>query len=504
MEYEHKGASLGMGVAAAATTAVLVYFGNGLDPLWPLMWVAPLPVLVYALRSSAWRAGTVAFVAMLAGCLNFWDYFRILSAPPVAWVLSFGLEALVFTAAVLLVRSLARRSRVWSAWLALPAVWVTFEFARNRWLWPHGSAACLGYSQLKFLPFLQLASVTGPWGMSFVLLLFAAGVALGISFWSVERGQAVRVLGATAAIVAVALTFGAVRLEGRQPGPMVKVGLVVSDTVWIPADPGAPAEQLFRKYAEQAQGLFARGAQVVVIPENLGVLTQRDVAQVDAIFQPVVDRAGTMLVAGVNDQTGRRAWNEARVYAAGVPVRTYHKHHLLPPFEDRFAPGDSRLVFSGVGAAASDRWGTEICKDMDFTEPALGYGRADVGLMLVPGWDFTVDAFWHGHIAVMRAVEDGFSLARTAKHSTMFVADDRGRVIAETPSSAAPFATLLAEVPAGHESTLFQLWGDWFGWVAMALCVGVLVRRGTSAGSTTEATESTEGATAKQPAAVGQ
>jgi len=494
MEFERRNASWGLGAVAAAATAVLVYFGNGLEPVWPLMWVAPVPVLVFALRSSAGRAATVAVVAMLAGGLNFWHYFRVLQAPPVAWGVNFGLMALAFAAAVLLMRSLARRGALWSAWLALPAVWVAFEFARNRWLWPHGSAACLGYSQLRFLPFLQLASLTGPWGMSFVLLLFAAGVALGIAFWNAERGRAVRVLGATAAVVAAVLIFGAVRLEGRQPGPMVKVGLVASDTHWVTAHPGAPTEQLLTEYAEQAQGLFARGAQVVVIPEDLGVVTKGDVAQVDGIFQPVVDHAGAMLIAGVNDSTGQVAYNEARVYQAGVPVRIYHKHHLLPPFETRiFTRGHGRLLFSGVGTAAGDQWGVEICKDMDFTEPARGYGRAGTGLMLVPGWDFVVDAFWHGHIAVMRAVEDGFSLARTAKKSTMFVADDRGRVIAETPSGAAPFATLLAEVPAGHEGTPFQLWGDWFGWVAMVLCAGVIAAALlTKAQFTTEGTESTE------------
>ncbi|MGA8159706.1 MAG: nitrilase-related carbon-nitrogen hydrolase [Acidobacteriaceae bacterium] len=496
MEFERKGWSVGLGLAAAAAMAVLVYFGNGLHPLWPLMWVAPLPVLLYALWSrAAWSAGLAAWAAMFAGCLNFWHYFQVLGAPPVAWVVDFGLEALAFSAVVLLMRALARRGAVWSAWLALPAVWVTFEYARNL-LWPHGSAACLAYSQLKFLPFLQLASLTGPWGMSFVLLLFSSGIAVAWHVWRTDSWRAVQVLGATAAVVAAVLIFGVVRLTRQQPGPEVRVGLVASDagTNWLPADPGAPAERLLTQYAERAGELFARGAQVVVIPENLGVLTNADATQLDAIFQPVVDRAGTMLIAGVNDVTGHVAFNEARVYTAGLPVRTYHKHHLLPPFETRvFAPGRGTLMFSGVGTAAGDRWGVEICKDMDFGEPARGYGRAGVGLMLVPGWDFVVDAFWHGHIAVMRAVEDGFSLARTAKHSTLFVADDRGRVIAETPSDAAPFATLLAVVPAGHQGTLYQAWGDWFAWFAMALCAWVLVRRWFfTERSTAEDTESTE------------
>jgi len=479
MEFGDRVRNAGLALAAFAVTAALVYRGNGLEPRWPLMWLAPVPVLLYALRSSAWRAGVVAFAAMLVGCLNFRDYFRILGAPLVAWGLTFGLEALVFAAAVLLLRALARRGAVWSAWLALPAMWVAFEYVRNLWLWPHGSAACLAYSQLNFLPFLQLASLTGPWGMSFVLLLFAAGLALAMHLWGSERRRAVQVLCATLAIVAAVLVFGAVRLAGRQPGPEVRVGLVASDTGknWLPAQPGAAAQRLFQEYAEQAGGLMARGAQVVVIPENLGVVTEADAAPVDAIFQTIVDRHGAMLVAGVNDATGRVAYNEARIYAPGVPVRTYHKHHLLPSFETRiFTPDHGRLVFSGVGTAASDRWGVEICKDMDFTEPARGYGRAGVGLMLTPGWDFIVDAFWHGHIAVMRAVEDGFSLVRAAKHSTLLVTNDRGRVIAETASGSAPFATLLADVPAGHDGTLFQMWGDWFGWVAVGLLVIVLAR----------------------------
>ena len=57
--------------------------------------------------------------------------------------------------------------------------------------------------------------------------------------------------------------------------------------------------------------------------------------------------------------------------------------------------------------------------------------------MLVPAWDFRVDGFWHGHIAVMRAVEDGFSLVRSARNGLITVADDRGRIVAETASHSA-------------------------------------------------------------------
>jgi apolipoprotein N-acyltransferase len=113
---------------------------------------------------------------------------------------------------------------------------------------------------------------------------------------------------------------------------------------------------------------------------------------------------------------------------------------------------------------------------MDFSSPARLYGQAGVGLMLVPGWDFVVDGSWHGHIAVMRGVEDGFSIARAAKNGFLTVSDDRGRIVGEVSSSSASFATLLVDVPNAHSWTIYQLLGDWFAWIAIALLVFAIVQ----------------------------
>ncbi|MGA7521907.1 MAG: nitrilase-related carbon-nitrogen hydrolase [Acidobacteriaceae bacterium] len=492
MVFERKGWSVGLGVAAAAATAVLVYFGNGLHPLWPLVWLAPLPVLLYALRSgptSAWSAGVVAWAGWFAGSANFIGYFRVLGTPLVAWFTLFGLAALVFAAGVLLCRALVRRGAVWTAVVALPAVWVTYEYVRNL-LWPHGSAGSLGYSQLNFLPFLQMASLTGPWGMSFVLLLLPSGVAVAWAAGRADSRRALRVAGATAGVVAMALVFGAARLAMRQPGPMVRVGLVTSDApgnVWA-AKAGADTERLLRAYAGEARGLIAQGAQVVVMPETVGRVVDPNTKAADAVLQAVADETQAMLVTGMIRIAGRLQYDEARVYTPGVPVRLYDKEHMLPPFEDIFTPGKALLMLHRPGAL----WGVAICKDMDFMNPARRNGRAGVGLMLVPGADFVVDGFWHGHIAVMRGVEDGFSVARAAKQGFLTVSDGRGRVVAERASDSAPFVTLLAEVPAGHEGTLYLLWGDWFAWFAMALCGWVLVQRRLGPASTRSTTESAE------------
>ncbi|HTV81939.1 MAG TPA: nitrilase-related carbon-nitrogen hydrolase [Acidobacteriaceae bacterium] len=477
MEYGNRAKGVAIALAAFVATAALLYFGNGLMPRWPLMWLAPLPVLVFALRRPAWQAGVVAAATWMAGGLNLWGYLRVLQAPPVVWFADFGSAAVAFAAGVLLMQALARRGAVWSAWLALPAVWVAFEFARNLWLWPHGSAACIAYSQLNFLPFLQLASLGGPWGMGFVLMLFPTGLALAIH----RRGspQATRVLGATVGVAAATLIFGAVRLAIPQSGPEVTVGLIASDANGgSPVnEPGAPTQRLLAQYAARAQQLIAQGAKVVVMPEDMGVALDSDVASVDATFQPIADQTGAVLVVGMARIGATGEHNEARIYTLHAAVRTYNKEHLLPPWEtSHFTPGGARTLFSPPQSGMGRTWGVAICKDMDFTNPARAYGRAGVGLMLVPAWDFNVDRFWHGHIALMRAVEDGFSLVRSARGGFLTVADDRGRILAETRSNSAPFATLLAKVPAGHSGTVFLLLGDWFGWCAMALAVPSLAR----------------------------
>src|SRR6476620_8932209 len=105
----------GVALLAVVSTAVLLWFGNGLNPWWPLLWFAPLTVLLFASRSSWWGAALTAFLAWLAGSLNMWLYFRVvLHAPPSIWIRIFSIAALLFTASVLLFRALLRRGAWWS------------------------------------------------------------------------------------------------------------------------------------------------------------------------------------------------------------------------------------------------------------------------------------------------------------------------------------------------------------------------------------------------------
>ena len=229
------------------------------------------------------------------------------------------IASLVFTAAVLLFRGLLRRSACWSALLAFPATWVSFEYLLNLSS-PYGTAGSLSYSQLNFLPFLQLASVTGPWGMSFLLLLFPATLAIGLHLRLTAPKQALRIVGAGLGVIALVLIFGAVRLKLPVPGQRVRTGLIASDepaNVDV-ADEGTKTERLFHEYAAAAEGLAARGAQVIVLPEKLGVAVDPDTKGIDAIFQALADKTKSTIVVGLIEVSPPVKYNRARVYAPGL------------------------------------------------------------------------------------------------------------------------------------------------------------------------------------------
>lgn len=446
--------------------ALLFYLGTGLHPWWPLPWLAPVPILVLASRASVWRAATAGLLAWLLGSLNMWGYYHgVLNMPSALLLLAFLPGALVFALAVALFRALRARGADWSALVAFPSLWVSFEYLLSL-ASPHGTAGSLAYSQLEFLPFLQLASVTGPWGMSFLVLLFSASLAIALTLRSIAPRRALAIFGASATILVSVLTFGAVRLAQPARGTPVRVALVASDLPGYVdvAGEGAGADRLLRAYARQAEAAAHRGVRAIVLPEKLAVVSDRTSAETDALFQGVADRTGALVVVGLVRVSPPLRYNRARIYRPSLPALDYDKHHLLPFFESQLQPGTGTTLLQ----APSGTWGVAICKDMDFTGLAREYGRSRVAAVLVPAWDFVVDRWAHGHMAVMRGVESGFAVVRSARQGYLTVSDSRGRILAEKPSDAGAFATLVAELPVAHDETLYSRWGDWFAWLALA------------------------------------
>jgi apolipoprotein N-acyltransferase len=455
-------------VAAVLASALAFFFGEGLHPIWWLVWLAPLPLLLIAPRLPLRTVLIVSCLAAGAGQLGLWPYFR--EAPILISLLAILVPGIVFALAVLLFRRRVLRERLLQAAIIFPSFWVTYEYLLAMFS-PHSTAFNLGYTQMNFLPILQIASLTGIWGISFSLLLFPATLA---ALWTIP-GQArqKKLLAAGAGVFLLAvLGFGEWRLHSPVTANSVKVALIASD---LPQNTLPTTQEdsmrLLHDYANEVDKVSSQQPMAIVLPEKIGVIRESYLDSADSLLASSASHTHAVLVVGLIRRDPHGLWNEARVYLpeGGAPL-TYEKHHMLPPFESQFTVGTSRTILH----EPSGTWGITICKDMDFPQLSREYAREGTALLLVPAWDFDFDGWLHGRMAILRGVEDGFSIARAPRHGILTITDDRGRVLAERGTNSAPFATLVATIPVAHHVTLYSRWGDWFAWLCILLFLASL------------------------------
>ena len=455
--------------AAFALTAAAYFVSFGLHPVWWLAWFAPLPVLLLAPRLSAWQALAIAFAARGIAGINLWNYLRNIVQIPI-WIAlaSLLLPAAYFALAVMLYRRLLRKGNPWLAALAFPVTVTAAEYLLSL---SQGTFGNTGYTQLKNLPILQIAALSGLWGISFTVNLLPAAIAALVAAPAKLR---LRMATAIAAFYICVLAFGLLRLNMVPQAPhSVLVGLVETHTGADIFPPDAPSTMtLMQGYARQIKSLAAQGAAFVVLPEMTALIPDSASAKIDAFFQQTARDAHVQVLLGILHVTDHGAYNEGRLYSANGSIETvYRKHHLVPTWESRSTPGSEISVLP----QPAGKIGIEICRDMDYPELARRYAQQEVGLVLVPAWDQGIDAVWHGHMALMRAVEDGFTMVRDAKVGLLTASDDRGRILVEKSTRPdGDFVTMLATVPVRYDATLYQRWGDWFAWVDLVTLAAIL------------------------------
>lgn len=94
--------------------------------------------------------------------------------------------------------------------------------------------------------------------------------------------------------------------------------------------------------------------------------------------------------------------------------------------------------------------------------------------MFVSAWDFVRDGRIHSRMAVVRGVEGGLSMARSAQQGLLTVSDYLGRILTEGLSSQAAEVLLSATIPMGPGSTFYSRTGDWVAWFSVVLAIALL------------------------------
>lgn len=443
-------------------SALGFYFSVGLGEQWWLAWLAPIPVLWLAFgEERGLVAFLAAFAALAIGASNILRAYAGLLPVPVL-VIALGAPALTFALSVLAARRVHRRFGAAAAMLAFAALWTTFDFLAS-FDKGGGAVASPANAEVGAPMLIQSASLVGYLGITFLLGVFAAGIALSLRTRDpIPAAIAVSLFAANAA-------FGYWRMSSP-PAATLRVALIDSDdTVGkVRTDDRQKTLNAIAAYTAQIAKLDNQHVQLIVLPENIARLAPEWREEAQQPLAAAAAGAHATLVAGFNSRIDGAQRNISLAFPAesATPV-TYEKRRLVPVLETAvYTPGPGpRALASGVGL--------EICKDMDFqamlrrdavaTHPAL---------LAVPAWDFDKDDWSHARVAVMRSVENGVPMARSARDGLLTLNDRYGRIVARA-RTVGGFTTLVGDLPLSGRGgdTIYDKIGDAFGWLCLAASV---------------------------------
>lgn len=473
-------------------------------------WVALVPLMVVICRQppgGRLRAGRAFALGLAAGAVYFagtvyWTggvmtRYGGLSLPLSTAVAGLLVAYLALFPALfaLALRVAARDAGVAVALAAAPFLWVASEYGRLA-IFGGFPWVLLGYSQVTVLPVAQLASVTGVFGLSWLLAAMSAALSWAVLGTDVRRGAPAAAVAAVAALLA---GWGDHRLDGDRltaAGRPLTVGIVQAnvpqDEKWNPAR----ADEIFRRYLQLTRAVIDRGAELVVWPESATPFSFSQSPEGEVVRRLARE-------AGVGILLGSDLWERGsppRVYNAAFMIQAdgtiggvYRKVRLVPFGE--YVPFQPLLFFAApLVQAVSDfkpglavntlplehgQVSTAICYEVVYPH-LIREGVLNGSQLLTT---ITNDAWFgrssaarqHFQMASMRAIEQGRYLVRSANTGISGIVDPYGRVLDE--SELFVEYTTVQRVRLIDQRTPYARFGDSIVWLSLAASAIALLAR---------------------------
>jgi apolipoprotein N-acyltransferase len=400
-----------------------------------------------------------------------------------------------------IVARLRRSVGVEGALLLAPAVWVATELGRQ-YVWDGFPWELLGYSQVSLLPIAQLASVTGVYGLSWLLAFTSCAAVLAIA----GRGRARWVpLAVAAVLVAGVAGWGTWRLNRSallSSGDPVRVavlqGNIAQEDKWNPAF----REVITDRYLAMTRQAIAEGATFILWPESsTPFYFEEDLVRGGAIRRLARESRATLLIGSDQVEPLRAADSgtpSERYYNAAFLVKpdgstgaVYRKMHLVPFGE--YVPLKNLLFFVGtIVEAVSDFTpgnvpvllpvgshvaSTAVCYEVIYGSLMRRFvtdGSELLTTITNDAWyGRSSAAYQHWDQAAMRAIENGRYLARAANTGVSGFVDPYGRVLAK--SDLFEQALLVEDLRFIQTRTIYTRLGDLVAWLSLALTAAALL-----------------------------
>jgi apolipoprotein N-acyltransferase len=471
-----------------------------------LAWVALAPLL-FALRQRG--AVTAAGLGLLFG----WGFgsgtFAWLGAVEdvsAARFLLLGVGFGLYYAAFGFAYALA--SRALPAWMIVggPLLWVALEYARGSLGFLALPWNFLAHSQYRYLPVIQIADVTGVYGVSFVMVL----VSQVLSQAPGMLARRDRRLGAhglvTTGAVALTLLYGWSRLAGGPDAPeRLRVTLVQANVT--PRAGMSVKEQMAHLNAYDRltmQAVQERPGLVVwpssSLPGPIGFWMVR------IYVNDIARRAGAPLLVGGagGDKFGPprdgylpHSNSEFLISPAGTLEAQYNKVRLTPfneqvplqgivrwprwvtTLERSFVPGDGYTLFQ----VSQARFGAPICWESAFADVfrqfVLSGAEFMVSVTNEGAFGETAGPYQTLAMTVFRAVENRVAVARSATTGVSAFIDPTGRIVERIRDANGKDlfvrGVLTWDVPLARTRTFYTRHGDVFAQAATGGAAALLL-----------------------------
>jgi len=468
-------------------------------------WIALTPLLTasaVAARGAASRWQRPFVLGLLAGFIYFigtlyWVTGVMTSFGGLSTWLAAGIAGLLAVYLALycglfasLVAGAVRRFGVLGLWLA-PLFWVACEWLRS-WVLGGFPWAMLGTTQAMVTPVVQLASVTGVYGLSALVALVSTAAAIFTLKGGTKHWPGAVAVGLLLVIVA---SLGMLRVTGgslTRSGRVLRVGLVQGnieqEAKWNPAF----RETIMQRYINLSRQAISAGAGLVIWPE---ASTPFYFDSESAMAEPVrrlAFESRTPFLLGTDELVGGKPPEADRYYNTAVIVGsdgkshgTYRKINLVPFGE--YVPLKRLLFFVGpIIQAVSDfsagtnptvlesdniRLSVSICYESVIPWLSRAFVRNGSELLATitnDAWFGTSSAaYQHFQQGAIRAVEEGRYIVRAANTGISGAVDPYGRVIVQTRL----FDTVMVPVDVRllNDRTIYSRVGDVVAWLSAAV-----------------------------------
>jgi len=417
------------------------------------------------------------WLVLATACTNAVAWWKMIPAPLPVYIMITCLGFQLWTLCFLADRLLATRLKGILSTLVFPAAWCGIEYAMSM-IPAKGSWTALAYSQGGNLPLLQLASVTGIWGISFLITWFASIVNLAWTQhfnWHYFRREAIffaMVAGCIYLFGIIRLNFVLPRSETVHTASIVQsryLNKELATCKWSDAQAiGKYSRDIEQNLLEKTVQAAHAGASIILWQESAGFIPMDEESEFINKAKAIAahEKIYLLMTLWSVPQNFPQKLIENKLIAidpAGKEQIIYHKSN--PVTVEPIFKGDGLLP---VLETPYGRIASAICFDGDFQGFIRQAGRKKAGILFLPANDWKQIDPLHSQMAIMRAIENGFSLVHPAGPGLSVATDNRGRIISSLDYFSGDEQIMYAEVPSASVFTIYSLIGDTFAWLCIA------------------------------------